>query len=347
MDPLYCRSVNLLVADIIFPTFPQWFSNALRARPMHDGNRSQVKASSEMPSHDHALLESLHTAVYENRFINTRPLCEIYFDIFNRQTISHLFVAILPSYLTTYFRQVDFGLITNFPMPPLPPIQPPSSEIKCIGSNSGLGDAQGLISGNAPKIKTRVSSSISQVLTPTTSSGSIDSSYAALKEAKTPPAPVSPSNQYISMNTVQSEATIDNPSSENEDTAMDITTQPLPARYFVEADQTITRMSFKPDLSTIRYRQRTASMSDRSLAMHLYKSYQLVIACREAMWEELRDRIRNRREELVDFGWDDDEELEVLNNRQRFEKLIERYEMYGPLSFLIVVIVTYLELSGT
>ena len=82
-------------------------------------------------------------------------------------------------------------------------------------------------------------------------------------------------------------------------------------------------------------------MSDRSLAMHLYKSYQLVIACREAMWEELRDRIRNRREELVEFGWDDDEELQELNNRQRFEKLIERYEMYG--FFFIVVIITDLE----
>ena len=326
MNCLDCRSVNLFVADIIFPTFPQWFSNALRARPMHDGNRSQLKT--DLPSHDHALLGSLHTAVYENRFINTRPLCEICLT-FSMDKFSNLLVAILPSYFTIYFRQVDFGLITNFPMPPLPPIQPPSSD---IGSNSGLGDAQGLISGNAPKIKTRAPSEVSQVWTPTTSSGSINFNSAALK-GKTP-APVSPGNQDVSINIVQSTdndsaSDVGVPSSENECTAMDITAQPLPARYFVEADQTITRMSFKPDPSTLRYRRRRASMSDRSLAMHLYKSYQLVIACREAMWEELRDRIRNRREELVEFGWDDDEELQELNNRQRFEKLIERYEMYG------------------
>jgi len=43
------------------------------------------------------------------------------------------------------------------------------------------------------------------------------------------------------------------------------------------------------------------------------------------MWEELDDRIRNRKEELLPFGWSDDEELEELQNRTKFERLIERY----------------------
>jgi hypothetical protein len=67
------------------------------------------------------------------------------------------------------------------------------------------------------------------------------------------------------------------------------------------------------------------SLSERSLAMHLYRSYQSVLACQEAMWEELDDRIRNRKEELLPFGWCDDEELEELQNRTKFERLIERY----------------------
>jgi len=67
------------------------------------------------------------------------------------------------------------------------------------------------------------------------------------------------------------------------------------------------------------------SLSERSLAMHLYRSYQSVLACQEAMWEELDDRIRNRKEELLPFGWSDDEELEELQNRNKFERLIERY----------------------
>jgi hypothetical protein len=67
------------------------------------------------------------------------------------------------------------------------------------------------------------------------------------------------------------------------------------------------------------------SLSERSLAMHLYRSYQTVLACQEAMWEELKDRIRNRKDELVPFGWDDDEDLEELQNRNKFERLVERY----------------------
>lgn len=68
------------------------------------------------------------------------------------------------------------------------------------------------------------------------------------------------------------------------------------------------------------------SLSERSLAMHLYRSHQSVLACQEAMWEELDDRIRNRKEELLPLGWSDDEELEELQNRKKFERLIERYK---------------------
>lgn len=71
---------------------------------------------------------------------------------------------------------------------------------------------------------------------------------------------------------------------------------------------------------------RLESLSERSLAMHLHRSFQIVMASQEAMWEELKDRIRNRKDELLPFGWDDDEELEELQSRKKFEKLVERYQ---------------------
>lgn len=71
--------------------------------------------------------------------------------------------------------------------------------------------------------------------------------------------------------------------------------------------------------------ERLESLNERSLAMHLYRSYQSVLACEEAMWEELKDRIRNRRHELLSFGWDDDEDLEELESRKKFERLVDRY----------------------
>lgn len=235
-----------------------------------------------------------------------------------------------------YFRQVDFGLITNFPMPPLPPIQPVYSEIQPsshIGSKLRRGDAHALILGESPKISKHASSLVSERTMPTDSTTDLYS-------ARRSPALVLSGNQPTSIN-AQAKAVIDNgsisvSSSENEDATVDITTQPLPARYFIENDQTITTMT-RLQQSVLRYQKRMASMSDASLAMHLYRSYQLVIACQEAMWEELKDRLRNRREELVAFGWDEDEELEDLNSRQKFEKLIERYEMYDTFLFLVNV----------
>lgn len=71
-------------------------------------------------------------------------------------------------------------------------------------------------------------------------------------------------------------------------------------------------------------------LSNRYLAMQLYRSCQYVLGCQEAMWEELKDRLRNRREELSPYGWDDDDELEELQSRTKFEKLIERFKTYVP-----------------
>jgi len=70
---------------------------------------------------------------------------------------------------------------------------------------------------------------------------------------------------------------------------------------------------------------RLSSLTERSLAMHLYRSYQSVLACEEAMWEELKDRVRNRKDQLLPFGWDDDEDLEELESRKKFERLVDRY----------------------
>ena len=69
---------------------------------------------------------------------------------------------------------------------------------------------------------------------------------------------------------------------------------------------------------------RLRALSERSLAMQLYRSCQTVFACQEAMWDELVFRLSNRKEELFRFGWKD-QELEALHARQKFEKLMEQF----------------------
>lgn len=68
-------------------------------------------------------------------------------------------------------------------------------------------------------------------------------------------------------------------------------------------------------------------MKERSLAMHLYRSFQGVMGVQESMWEELKDWVRNKADVLSELGWDDevigDEDDHV---RSRFERLLKRYE---------------------
>lgn len=67
-------------------------------------------------------------------------------------------------------------------------------------------------------------------------------------------------------------------------------------------------------------------LDERSLAMHLYRSFQSILANQESMWEELVHWIRERKEALSEFGWEDDDELEELASRKKFERLIDRFK---------------------
>ena len=70
--------------------------------------------------------------------------------------------------------------------------------------------------------------------------------------------------------------------------------------------------------------------SNFSLAMHLHRMYNLVLACQESMWEVLNDKIRNREDDLKRLGWHDDD-LEGEHSRERFESLLEKYQRYYAL----------------
>lgn len=104
---------------------------------------------------------------------------------------------------------------------------------------------------------------------------------------------------------------------------VDIESLPL-KRFMLDSRLTESDITSLPPGSLFP-REQLLDLSQRSLAMHLYRNFQAVLACQEAMWEELKDRIRNKKDELMSFGWDDDEELEELQSRKKFERLIERY----------------------
>jgi len=71
-----------------------------------------------------------------------------------------------------------------------------------------------------------------------------------------------------------------------------------------------------------------AYVSGETLMTHLHRMAMGVVACKESMWEVLKDKLRHRRyeKELRELGWEDEEGSEELQGRKKFEKLLERYK---------------------
>lgn len=213
------------------------------------------------------------------------------------------------------------GPIVSFPMPPLPPIQPlpmqitPSYIIPDPNSDLLSPRASTIVPGSGNRTPSfSFSSAISTATSSTLISRTSSESHSRSRTKSSP----------LSYNGDTSLSSFD--LSEDGDSApyIDITTLPLQHRYMVDNSAIEDNMHLPP--GSLFPVGQVNKLNDRSLAMHLYRTYQLVLACQEAMWEELKDRIRNKKHELLPFGWDDDEELEELQSRKKFEKLIERFQ---------------------
>ncbi|PSR76683.1 hypothetical protein PHLCEN_2v8280 [Hermanssonia centrifuga] len=73
------------------------------------------------------------------------------------------------------------------------------------------------------------------------------------------------------------------------------------------------------------------ALDGHSLYMQLHRAVSMVLATREAMWEELKERIDHNRESLKAYGWEPSDFDEVGNkergvSRQKFDALVERYK---------------------
>ncbi|KAF7307089.1 UBIQUITIN-CONJUGAT-2 domain-containing protein [Mycena indigotica] len=290
--------VEIVEDDIIFPLLPKWFTAPLRARPRrttsvhfpngtHRGLYPFADTQSDDTQHDHALLESLYKSVFESRFINLNP------------------TAILPSYFTTYFRHVTLGPVISFFMPPVPPLQPLPPQIitsYVIDPNSDTLDSRTSTVFASPSEVRGASLSFSSSSTTTTDSSIFMSTRRKSSSVST----------YESSETAPKETNgVPDPPA-------------VPPKTYT-LDMAVDEEPASPTASRKLLRKQLGALNERSLAMHLYRSYQFVLACQEEMWEELKDRLRNRRNELKPFGWDDDEELEELQSRKKFELLVDRY----------------------
>jgi hypothetical protein len=68
-------------------------------------------------------------------------------------------------------------------------------------------------------------------------------------------------------------------------------------------------------------------LTPETLMAHLHRMVMGVLACRESMWEVLKDKLRHKKyeKELRELGWEDEGGTEELQERKKFDKMLEQY----------------------
>ncbi|CAL1695096.1 unnamed protein product [Somion occarium] len=301
-------AIEQIEEDAIFPTVPRWFTAPLHAqvkRPsahFPDGTQRSllpIPTVSTAHSHDHALLEFLFMSVFENRFLNRTPS------------------SVLPGYFSAIFRHVLMPPVLNFPMPPLAPLPPLPNE---LGSPS------------------TVSSDLSDTTTLYLPDFELDSLQSPPSSERSPVSIIDASTtdvQPFSLEEVLPSTDYGrnrSSSTSTGSTLADPPTGPVLPKPPVSAQRRSVAFS-SPEMST-RIGDDTVlnlfpideltSLEEHALSMQLYRAVGSVLAVKEAMWEELMEQMKDNKDRLRGYGWENDDEQSV--NRQKFDSLVERYK---------------------
>ncbi|XP_006454102.1 hypothetical protein AGABI2DRAFT_182094 [Agaricus bisporus var. bisporus H97] len=323
-------SCEIIDEDMIFPILPRWFTQALRPRPktssvhlpkgfQHKHSSSRDQTTKYTTTHDHALLESLYNSVFENRFINTKP------------------TALLPGLFTSYFRQIAIAPVLHYPMPPLAPMQslPPQIVTTYVlePETDTLNPHQSTIYPTPVPMTRPMSLSLSSVASSHINGTRVDSMYGSRPGTASPntTAPESPTSHMAPHGLPKPQtgkcSGVSPPTPPSSPFPTPISQMPMKQFILDEALSAGEEAMSHPQQSRQMFPfDRLHQLNSRYLAMQLYRCCQCILGCQEAMWEELKDRLRNRKQELIPYGWDDDDELEELQNRTKFEKLVDRFK---------------------
>ncbi|KAI0785068.1 hypothetical protein C8Q75DRAFT_343810 [Abortiporus biennis] len=305
-------TVEMIEEDAIFPVLPRWFTAPLHAQAKRpsalfpDGssrsllpNSAAISAEDEVAPHDHALLESLFMSVFENRFINTTPS------------------AILPGYFSAVFTHVLSPPVLSFPMPPLAPLSPLPGELASTPLNDLLDSHSMFLSDSTPELYLSSNPSLSSDVSiidgdPVIQNGDSDTPSAL------GPYGVAMRDRTQSVSTIHSESPASSLSS---------TKSPSYRRSLVSyAPSELTTVIGHDDsvLGLFPFEELSA-LDPHSLYMQLYRAVGVVLAVKEAMWDELKQKLKDEKGSLQAYGWDDQGYLEDVS-RQKFDALVERYK---------------------
>ena len=289
MISLTSESLPISLADIQFPSLPRWYTNALRARDVKQSSRKSSTASRRsLP------ISPPPTPPPNGDDPHDHMLLESLFNsLFETRFINREPTKILPSYFATYFRHVSCSPAINFPNPPFPTV--PTYSIASSGRFNAAARKHFPASTVKP-VRPRKGSDLTASSTDSDAEADADADDSDdMLQQRRPP-----SSGDESAKSTESVGSV----------------LPYYSPHYTTCDA--GELDLLP-LSAL------SESTGFSYALHLFRMCNLVLSCQESMWEVLNDRIRNRESELKELGWDD-EDLESDHARQRFDRLLERYQ---------------------
>ncbi|EMD41936.1 hypothetical protein CERSUDRAFT_90526 [Gelatoporia subvermispora B] len=325
-------TIEHLEADAIFPILPRWFTEPLHARTRYMSPSSAPLRSPTTPaadpvctSHEYELLEKLFYEVFENRFIN--PIAS----------------AILPRYFSAVFSHVVSPPVLTFPMPPLAPLEPLPSQIGAPNGISPINANANFSPQPSPTLQIDTSEDVltssPSLATPEPPSSNTNDApvTTALPDAR--PEDIKTSKRPPSVASTSSSMT--SPSSSTSSVVPSLTSSPSTStssacdepRYSSTSAQ-----SERPVLASLNAEESSSiggvelfpmkelsNLDEHSLYMQLYRAAMVVFATKEAMWEELAEKVVKRDLSLRQYGWGDND-YHVESSRRKFESLMVSYK---------------------
>jgi len=296
--------IEVIEEDAMFPILPRWFTAPLHAQTRRpaahfpDGSQSldHSPTSAEALPHDHALLEILFNAVFENRFLNPLP------------------TSVLPGYFTSVFTQVVSPPVISFPMPPFAPLTPLPGELD--SSSSDLNDELEPSTLFLPELPKEPRLSVSSV---TSDTPSMDSTTPTLVNTGY----ISPSIlQHLDPQERSPSITTNNSGESRDSSSSSKQHRQSVAAFMIHdmnnriGDESVLELIPTPAIS---------NMEEHSLFMHLYRAMGTVMAIKEAMWDELVEIVKKNSDSLMVHGWDATDFQDGMV-RPKFDALFERYK---------------------
>ncbi|KAI0094104.1 hypothetical protein BDY19DRAFT_902763 [Irpex rosettiformis] len=344
--------VEMLQQDARFPVLPRWFTDPIHEHLWHkqealaqSGSAEHLPAKyiptrevSQSVPHTYSLLEELYNAIFDSRFINRTPS------------------AILPNYFLSVFSKVISPPTLRISVPPIAPPIPKGFRVEPQDTSSINGTTSDPLDPTAYFIPN--SEDFPMIIDPPSAGSSETASVLGdimfsdffskepdiCKELKSD----SPGNESLPqvklpefthshtrsavqpLERIRTTSLIRERSLSLNSSQRTLTSSPVssrsPRRPTAQlALQDATQLGGEMAKALFRV-DRVQEMGEGALFMHLYQAARMVYAAKEAMWEELIDRVDKKDPKLAVYGWKTVKDYWLEESRRKFEGLFEGYE---------------------